>query len=147
MRGDKFDVLRGGGNVFRDLGHTDADVEHLKTVLAAEIIKTLNRQRLNVRAAHNRTGVAAADFSRIRIADLGRFTVDRLISIINRLGLRVEMRIRLHPADPAACVKNLDRSRHRRARKINDYDASNTATLVGTKPLKFANLGLKLPEV
>jgi hypothetical protein len=32
---------------------------------------------------------AAADFSRIRNADLGRFTLDRLVSIINRLGARV----------------------------------------------------------
>ena len=29
-------------------------------------------------------------FSRIRNADLGRFTVDRLMLIINRLGSRVE---------------------------------------------------------
>jgi hypothetical protein len=34
--------------------------------------------------------------------DLGRFTVDRLISIINRLGCRVELRIKLRPAKPAA---------------------------------------------
>jgi hypothetical protein len=51
-----------------------------------EIIKTLDRERLTIRAAHGRTGIAAADFSRIRNADLDRFTVDRLMSIINRLG-------------------------------------------------------------
>jgi hypothetical protein len=51
-----------------------------------------------VRAAHSRTGIAAADFSRIRNADLGRFTVDRLMSIINRLGSRVEVKIRVRRA-------------------------------------------------
>jgi predicted XRE-type DNA-binding protein len=50
-----------------------------------------------VRAAHARTGIAAADFSRIRNADLGRFTVDRLMSIINRLGARVEINVRVRP--------------------------------------------------
>jgi hypothetical protein len=45
--------------------------------------------------AHSRTGVAAADFSRIRNADLERFTVDRLMSIINRLGSRVQVRVRV----------------------------------------------------
>jgi hypothetical protein len=45
--------------------------------------------------AHTRTGIAAADFSRIRNADLGRFTVDRLMSIINRLGSRIEVKIRV----------------------------------------------------
>ena len=51
--------------------------------------------RARVRGAHSRTGIAAADFSRIRNADLGRFTVDRLMLIINRLGSRVEVRIKV----------------------------------------------------
>ncbi len=102
MKSDKVEVVRGSGNVFRDLGHENADVEQLKAILAAEIIKALDQHRLSVRVAHDRTGIAAADFSRIRNADLGRFTVDRLISIINRLGSRVELRIKLRPAKPAA---------------------------------------------
>jgi hypothetical protein len=60
--------------------------DQFKAILAAEIIKTLNREGPTVRAAHGRTGTAAADFSRIRNADLDRFTVDRLMSIINRFG-------------------------------------------------------------
>jgi predicted XRE-type DNA-binding protein len=55
----------------------------------------LDREGLTVRNAHGRTGIAAADFSRIRNADLGRFTLDRLVSILNRLGSRVEVRIRI----------------------------------------------------
>ena len=147
MKGNGLEVVQGSGNVFRDLRHEEADVKQFKAVLAAEIIKALDRRGMSVRAAHIGTGIAAADFSRIRNADLGRFTVDRLISIINRIGFRVEMRIRLRPAEPAATVKNLGRTRHRRAREINDYDAANTASLVSSKPLKFADLGLKLPEV
>jgi predicted XRE-type DNA-binding protein len=95
MRGERLEVVRGSGNVFRDLGHKNADVRQFKAILAAEIIKTLDRERLTVRAAHDRTGIAAADFSRIRNADLGRFTVDRLISIINRLGSRVDVKVRV----------------------------------------------------
>jgi hypothetical protein len=49
-----------------------------------------------------RTGIAAADFPRIRNADLGRFTVDRLMSIINRLGPRVEVKVRVRRAETAA---------------------------------------------
>lgn len=95
MRKEKLDVVRGSGNVFRDLGHQSADVEQFKAILAAEIIKVLDRDELSVRAAHGLTGVAAADFSRIRNADLGRFTVDRLMSIINRLGSRVDVKIKV----------------------------------------------------
>jgi predicted XRE-type DNA-binding protein len=80
------------------LGSKNADVEQCKAVLAAEIIKTLDREGLSVRGAQDRTGIAAADFSRIRNAKLRRFTVDRLMSIINRLGSRVEVKIRVRPA-------------------------------------------------
>ncbi len=97
---DKLEVARGSGNVFRDLGHKNPDVEQFKAILAAEIIKALDRDRLTVRAAHARTGIAAADFSRIRNADLGRFTVDRLMSILNRLGSRVEVKVRVRRAEP-----------------------------------------------
>jgi hypothetical protein len=40
----------------------------MHAILAAEIIKAVDRERLTVRAAHKRTGIAAADFSRIRNA-------------------------------------------------------------------------------
>jgi predicted XRE-type DNA-binding protein len=99
MKREKLEVVRGSGNVFHDLGHKNADAEQFKAILAAEIIKAIDRDRLTVRAAHKRTGIAAADFSRIRNADLGRFTVDRLMAIINLLGSRIEVKIRLRPAE------------------------------------------------
>jgi predicted XRE-type DNA-binding protein len=90
--------MRGSGNVFRDLGHEDADIEQVKAILAAEIIKALDREGLSVRAAQRLTGIAAADFSRIRHADLGRFTVDRLMAILNRLGSRVDIKVKVRHA-------------------------------------------------
>jgi predicted XRE-type DNA-binding protein len=73
-----------------------ADVQRLKSALAAEIRRMLELERLSVREAQARTGIAAADFSRIRSStDLGRFTIDRLMAIINRLGSRVEVDVRL----------------------------------------------------
>ncbi len=100
MKNQKLEFVRGSGNVFRDLGRKNADAEQFKALLAAEIIKALDRDGLSVRAAHGRTGIAAADFSRIRNADLGRFTLDRLMSILNRLGSRVEVKLRVRRAEP-----------------------------------------------
>jgi predicted XRE-type DNA-binding protein len=97
MKKEKLEVVRGSGNVFRDLKYKNADAEQFKAILAAEIIKAVDRETLTVRAAHRRTGIAAADFSRIRNADLGRFTVDRLMSILNLLGSRIEVKIRVRP--------------------------------------------------
>jgi predicted XRE-type DNA-binding protein len=94
MKDGQLEVVRGSGNVFRDLGHKNADGEQLKAILAAEIVKALDREALSVRAAQDRTAVAA-DFSRIRNANLGRFTVDRLLSILNRLGSRVEVKVKV----------------------------------------------------
>ena len=99
MKSKKLEIVKGSGNVFRDLGHKHADADQFKAILAAEIIKVLDRDGLSVRGAQGRTGIAAADFSRIRNADLGRFTVDRLMSIINRLGSRVEPRIKVRHAE------------------------------------------------
>lgn len=70
-----------------------SDVRQIKSRLAAEIVKNMEREDLTAREAHARTGIAAADFSRIRNADLNRFTVDRLINIVNRLGARVEVKV------------------------------------------------------
>jgi predicted XRE-type DNA-binding protein len=99
MKSKKLKVVRGSDNVFRDLGHETADAQQFKAILAAEIIKALDREHLTVRAAHGRTGIAAADFSRIRNANLGRFTADRLISILNRLGSRVDVKVWVRRAE------------------------------------------------
>jgi predicted XRE-type DNA-binding protein len=99
---EKLEIVRGSGNVFRELGHKNADAEQFRAILAAEIIKAVDRERLTVRAAHRRTGIAAADFSRIRNADLGRFTVDRLMAILNLLGSRVEVKVRVRRAESVA---------------------------------------------
>ena len=91
---EKIEVVHGGGNVFRDLGHENADGEQFKAILAAEIIKKLERDGLSVRKAQSLTGIDAADFSRIRNADLSRFTIDRLMLIVNRLGSSIEVAVK-----------------------------------------------------
>ena len=95
MKKEEFEAIRGSGNVFRDLGKANADLQQFKAILAAEIIKALDRDGLSVRKAHSLTGIAAADFSRVRNADLGRFTVDRLMRIINLLGSRVDVAVKV----------------------------------------------------
>jgi len=59
--------------------------------------RTLEREHLSPRRAQARTGIAAADFSRIRNADLGRFTLDHVIGIIKRLGSRFKVRVKGKP--------------------------------------------------
>lgn len=99
------DIIQGSGNVFRDLGLPDAGREQLRALLAAQIIGVLNERKLTVRAAHDLTGVAAADFSRIRKSSLGRFTIDRLMSILSGLGQQVEVKVKVHPRHAPPAMK------------------------------------------
>jgi len=94
---DDFEIVRGSGNVFRDFGHPNADAEQLKAVLAAQIIRVMDGRELSGRRAEELTGIAAADFSRIRKAKLDRFTIDRLMTILNRFEQRVEVSVSFPP--------------------------------------------------
>jgi predicted XRE-type DNA-binding protein len=103
-KSEKIELVHGSGNVYRDFGDPDADVKQLKAILAAAIIKALGREKLTVRAAQARTGIAAADFSRIRRPDLKRFTVDRLMTILNRLGSQVDVKIKVRKMNAIAAA-------------------------------------------
>jgi predicted XRE-type DNA-binding protein len=65
----------------------------MKAIIAAEIIATLDRRNLSVRAGAKLAQVDAPDIQRIRNADLSRFTIDRLVRVVYRLGRFVEMRV------------------------------------------------------
>lgn len=101
---DEFEIVHGTGNVFRDFGHANADVEHLKALLAGQIIQVMDARQLTTRAAHSLTNIAAADFSRIRQAKLDRFTVDRMMTILERLGQKVDVSVAIRPRDSGAGV-------------------------------------------
>ena len=96
---DDLEVVRGSGNVFRDLGRSNADAEQLKSILAAQIIAVMDAGQLTTRKAEDRTGIAAADFSRIRKAKLDRFTIDRLMAVLNRLDQKVEVSVSVEPRE------------------------------------------------
>lgn len=90
---EKLDIVKGSGNVFRDMGEKDADVKQTKALLAAEIVRILDKEKLSVRAAEKVTGYNYADFSRIRNAELTRFTIDKLMLITNALKRKVNVKI------------------------------------------------------
>ncbi|MBI1389362.1 MAG: XRE family transcriptional regulator [bacterium] len=88
---EKIELVRGSGNIFKDLGLPDADVRQTKVLLASKIIKILDERELSTRQAESLTGVSHSEFSRLRKPDLKRFTIDRLITILNKLGQKVDV--------------------------------------------------------
>ena len=93
--------MHGSGNVFRDFGRADADVQQTKALLAGRIIDILDDEGLSTRQAEDRTGINHADFTRIRNVQLGRFTIDRLMTVLNKLGQHVDVQIDVHPRGAA----------------------------------------------
>jgi predicted XRE-type DNA-binding protein len=107
MSDEDFELVHGSGNVFRDFGHPDAEILQLKAILAANIIAVLDEQKISVRRAHELTGFAAADFSRVRQAKVQRFTIDRLIAMLGKLDQDVEVSVKVSP------------------RKVGEHDATH----------------------
>ncbi len=98
---EKIELVRGSGNVFRDFGDAYPDLEQAKAILAARIIGTLDEQGLSTRQAARVTGYQQADFARLRKVQTGRFTLDRLIKILNALddSLQVNLSVDRRQAD------------------------------------------------
>jgi len=94
---DDIEVVHGSGNVFRDFNIADADVHHAKAKLAARIIAYLDEHDLSVRAAEEETGFPYADFSRVRNADLKRFSLERMIKMLTALDSESEIYIDVRP--------------------------------------------------
>ena len=101
----RVEAVRGSGNIYRDFNVPDADASQLKAILAAEIIKTLDNKGLSVRKAQSLTGIDAGDFSRVRNADFRRISVERLMAMINGLGSRIEVAVRLRRAEAGRAAR------------------------------------------
>lgn len=99
---DDLELLEGSGNVFRDFARDDADLLQAKALMASEIVKILDARGWSTRKAQEMTGIGHADFSRIRNANLARFTLDRLMMVLSRLGHDVELTVKVSPRPQAA---------------------------------------------
>jgi predicted XRE-type DNA-binding protein len=97
MNKNDMELVRGSGNMFRDLGLPNPEVEQLKAILAAKIVVVLDEEGLSVRRAYELTGFAGADFSRVRQAKLARFTIDRLITMLERPNQDIEVTVNVRP--------------------------------------------------
>ena len=86
-------VWVGSGNVFADLVLPDAEELLLKATLASEIAQLIEKQGLTQVQAAARMGLAQPKVSHLLRGKLSGFSADRLLTILNRLGHSVEVRI------------------------------------------------------
>lgn len=97
MNKDDVELVRGSGNVYRDLGRANPDLEQARAIVAAKIIRILDERKLSTRDAEKMTGVSHSEFSRIRGTQLRRFTLDRMIAILGKLDAEVEVSLTIRP--------------------------------------------------
>lgn len=97
MSEDELEIVRGSGNVFADFGDPDAEAKHMKAVLAAKIINSLDERGLSARAAAKLAGIAEADISRVRNASLSKFTLDWLVRLHHMLEPSVVVELTFAP--------------------------------------------------
>lgn len=96
----KTDHTRSSGNVFADLELPDADERMLKAQLAVQIHRFIKEKGWTQTEAAEAVGLDQPKVSHLLRGSLAGFSVDRLLSILNRLGHSVEVRISAEEHDP-----------------------------------------------
>jgi predicted XRE-type DNA-binding protein len=96
----KSDHTTSCGNVFADLGLPEADERMLKAQLAVQIRRFIEEKGLTQTEAAEAIGLDQPKVSHLLRGRLAGFSVDRLLSILNRLGHSVEVRISAKEYDP-----------------------------------------------
>lgn len=107
MNKDDFKLVRGSGNVYRDFGRLDAGLAQARTITATKIIRILDDRKLSTREAEKLTGVSHSEFTRIRNAQLRRFTLDRMITILGKLDGEIEVSVTFKPRPAAPAVSHI----------------------------------------
>ena len=93
MARKRTEVEAGTGNVFADLGYPDARERSLKVELAIEVNRILDSRALGQEAAAKLLGIRQPHVSDLVRYRLNRFSVERLMDFLTRLGRDVEIRI------------------------------------------------------
>lgn len=96
----KTEHTRSSGNVFADLGLPDAGERMLKAQLAVQIRRFIEEKGWTQMEAAEAVGLDQPKVSHLFRGRLAGFSVDRLLSILNRLGHNVEVRISAEEHDP-----------------------------------------------
>src|SRR6266850_5157741 len=93
MAKKRTDVQAGSGKVFADLGYPDAKERRLKVELALEVNRLLEERGFAHDRAARLLGIRQPHVSDLVRYRLNRFSVERLMEFLTRLGKDVQIRI------------------------------------------------------
>lgn len=98
MAKKRIEVETGSGNVFADLGYRDARERRLKVELAVEVNRILQERELTQAQSARALEILQPHVSDLVRYRLNRFSVERLMQFLTRLGKDVEIRIAERPS-------------------------------------------------
>lgn len=87
----------GSGNVFKDLGFANPEEDVRKVELAHKLNTIIEKKCLTQKEAATLLGVTQPQVSDLGRGRLKRFSVDKLISLLEKMGCRVDIRVIEHP--------------------------------------------------
>ena len=87
-------ITEGVINVFEDLGLPDADELILKAELLSEIMDTIESRGLKQKDLMKLLGIKQPEASYLMNGKLSRFSRERLIDYMVKLGMTVELRVK-----------------------------------------------------
>jgi predicted XRE-type DNA-binding protein len=91
---DGIEVRRGSNNVFADLGMPDAEKLRIKTGLAIQIRKAMDRLKLTQQEAAKRMGLTQPKVSSMMRGDFSNLSERKLMDCLTRLGYDIEIKVR-----------------------------------------------------
>jgi predicted XRE-type DNA-binding protein len=96
-------ITEGSGNVFADIGMPDAAAELVKAQLTFQIAKRIKALGLSQIGAAARLGISQPDVSGLMNRRPTGFSTDRLLALLTRLDIKVDIVLRpaRASADPA----------------------------------------------
>jgi len=93
MQDKEIEIIKGSGNVFRDLGFKNPEKEMLKTKIATCIEEEINRLGLSQTNAAALLGIAQSKLSLIVRGRLKAFSVYFLLNLMSKLGYEITIKL------------------------------------------------------
>ena len=89
----EYTVEEGSGNVFADLNLPNPEERLRKANLAHALYQIIKERALTQKEAANLLGITQSQISDITRGHLARFSIERLIRLLERLGCKVEINV------------------------------------------------------
>lgn len=91
-------ITRGTNNIFADLGFPDPETHLLKAQLVVRLNAVIKARSLTQAAAAKLTGVSQPDMSRLLRGRFGDVSVERIMTMLTRLGCEIDIVVRAQEA-------------------------------------------------